>query len=152
MLYLLTHSREIPKASNTGRLVAKVLAEHSQVLVWQRKVLEPALKAAIDTGNTALLYPGDDSQDCRDAGTFDNYILLDGTWQEAQKMYNKSPYLQTLPKVKINSEQVSIYHKRRNQKAQGLCTAECVVELLKSNQNDALAEQLYSEFESFLKL
>ena len=152
MLYLLTHSREVHKASNTGRLVAKILPEHAQVLIWQRKVLEPVLKEAIEAGNTALLYPGDDSKDCTQADAFDNYILLDGTWQEAQKIYNKSPYLQTLPKVAINPEQTSIYNKRRNQKAQGLCTAECVVALLKSNQEVELAEQLQAEFESFLKL
>jgi DTW domain-containing protein YfiP len=150
MLYLLTHSREIHKTSNTGRLVAKILPGHTQVLIWQRKVLEPALKEVIEAGNTALLYPGDDSQDCVQACTFDNYILLDGTWQEAQKMYNKSPYLKNLPKVKINSTQASRYTMRRNQKAQGLCTAECVIELLKSTKETALAEKLTDEFELFI--
>ena len=149
-LYLLTHERELTKKSNTGRLVVQSVPEYAKIITWKRKEPCPELIDKIAVGSTALLYPGENSEPLEEGGQFDSYILLDGTWQEAQKMYNKSSYLKTLPKVKITTDQISQYHMRRNQKEQGLCTAECAVELLKHSKEPALAEKLTDNFELFL--
>ncbi len=151
-IYLLTHEREISKKSNTGKLVVKVAPDHSKVVVWKRK--EPCIELLkeIETGRVALLYPSIDSKPVEEMADIDSYILLDGTWQEAQKMYNKSPYLKTLPKANISTEKISRYHMRRNQKQQGLCTAECAIEVLKHNKEQVLAKKLTDSFELFLGL
>lgn len=52
------------------------------------------------------------SEDC----VYDNYIVLDGTWKEAHKIYNISPYLKSLPTIKIEADQKSLYTLSRNQK------------------------------------
>jgi DTW domain-containing protein YfiP len=149
-LFLLTHQRELAKATNTGSLVSDVLAEQSQVIVWQRKQPNPALLAEIDRGSTALLYPTADSQVVTQNDGFDNYIVLDATWQEAQKMLNQSPYLQSLPKVQVSASAKSIYTLRRNQKPGGLCTAECVAELLKANGFSNTANTLIEHLRCFM--
>ncbi len=37
------------------------------------------------------------------------FILLDGTWSEARKMFRKSPYLEHLPVLSLAPEQLSRY-------------------------------------------
>ncbi|MBM7074478.1 DTW domain-containing protein [Shewanella sp. 202IG2-18] len=76
--------------------------------------------------------------------------MLDGTWQEAQKIFNKSPYLKELPKVKIETSTESIYQLRRNQRGNGLCTAESVIELLRIKGNEMTANQLQSKLIDFV--
>jgi DTW domain-containing protein YfiP len=149
-LFLLTHQRELAKATNTGSLVSDVLAEQVQVIVWQRKQPDNALIAEIEKGSTALLYPTEDSQAVTKDDGFDNYIVLDATWQEAQKMLNQSPYLKSLPKVQVTASAKSIYTLRRNQKPGGLCTAECVAELLKANGLSSTANTLIELLRCFI--
>lgn len=81
---------------------------------------------------------------------YDSYIVIDGTWQEAQKIYNKSPYLKSLPTLKIETDQKSVYTLRRNQKQNALCTAEIVIEVLKNEACSDLADELQSKLIAFL--
>ena len=76
-------------------------------------------------------------------------FLLDATWQEAGKMFNKSPYLKNVPRTKIKPRQISQYQLRRNQPEGGLCTAECVVEILTAKNYIDIAERLGTEFSFF---
>jgi DTW domain-containing protein YfiP len=61
VLYLLTHSRELQKGSNTGALVRATLASSSQVRVeliqWQRKEPEPLLLDLAASQQLGLIYP-----------------------------------------------------------------------------------------------
>jgi DTW domain-containing protein len=52
------------------------------------------------------------------------FVLLDGTWAEARKMFRKSPYLDRLPVLSLHPEQVSSYRLRRSSNEQHFCTAE----------------------------
>jgi len=149
-IFLLTHQREINKTTNTGSLTANVLAEKTEVIVWQRTVPDPGLLETIKSGSIALLYPCDDSQLLSGACDYKNFIVIDGTWQEARKIYNKSPYLQALPSVKITPATPSKFNLRRNQKPGGLCTAECVIEIMRTVGYSELAAELQSSFDAFL--
>ena len=145
---LLTHSREVSKKTNTGQLVQKVLPD-TQTIIWQRLEPDESLLQLIAAGKTALVYPVQDSESSHEPQHFENFILIDSTWQEARKIFNRSEYLQHLPRIQLSMEQNSKYHLRRNQIAGGLCTAECAIELLKitaqSKQADDLS-QLLNEF------
>jgi DTW domain-containing protein len=142
-LVLLTHSRELERPSNTGKLVTALLTEHSplqvRTVVWQRKQPCSLLLTQLASESWALVYPGIGaicSAKVLGSGNLgsdnppEGLILLDATWQEAQKMYNQSPYLHGLAKVLIEQRGSSVYRLRRNQKDYGLCTAECVSALL----------------------
>jgi len=152
-IYLLTHSRELGRKTNTGGLVKQVLGKQCSIFEWQRKQPSAELLQHIQTENTALLYPHADSQAlATQDNPFDSYILIDATWQEAQKMYNHSPYLHALPKVSLKPNRPSIYSLRRNQKETGLCTAECASILLNlsghTKQANILDEKLISHIKS----
>lgn len=140
-LILLTHERETHKPSNTGRLVAPVFPQ-CWTIIWQRKIPDAELLQLIQQGQVALVYPGETSTRLSEAPPYEHYILIDSTWQEARKIFNHSPYLDMLPRIRIDTAGVSEYTLRRNQREGGLCTAECVVELLKISGQEKRAERL----------
>jgi DTW domain-containing protein YfiP len=145
-IFLLTHQRERFKKSNTGSLIVDVIGEKAHVVVWNRVAPDPDLLKTIGEGSIALLYPSVDSQPVSEASDYQNYIIIDGTWQEAQKIYNRSPYLKYLPAIEIPANKPSAYHLRRNQREGGLCTAECAIEILKGRGFSLLANDLQSTF------
>ena len=177
-IFLLTHPREIAKVTNTGQLVIKALncansaKASAELILWSRTAPDPALLNSIATTPTLLLYPSEETlhnssennnpladqqlpvstttlgQDRLDKAT--SVIVLDGTWQEVRKMYNKSHYLKSLNRLELASETQSRYQLRRNQKNSGLCTAESVIELLKLKQCTKCAETLDNLYSQFL--
>ena len=149
-IFLLTHQRELKKKTNTGRLVIDTLGHHAKIIIWERTQPNAELLENIKEGNIALLYPTESSELVADSPTINRYIILDGTWQEAQKIYNKSPYLKNLPTVRIEASQKSAYTLRRNQKENGLCTAECVIATLRARGHEQSANDLQFNLADFL--
>lgn len=149
-IFLLTHPREMDRPSNTGRLVKEVMGDRAKVVIWRRKEPDEALLKHIANHSTALLYPSVETATMPGSADFESFITIDSTWQEARKIYNHSPYLQTLPKVTLSPQESSIFSLRRNQLENGLCTAECVKELLQSRHQSALASRLNDELIYFL--
>lgn len=128
---LLTHANEPAKASNTGRLVLNAATElgiECERVIWQRPEPDTDLLERVQKMPTGLVYPNDRAEPL-DNQTRRHWIVIDGTWQQARKMYNHSPYLHNLPSFTIAAEGPSAYHLRRNQVPGGLCTAETFVQL-----------------------
>jgi DTW domain-containing protein YfiP len=112
------------------------------------------LLSTIEAGKSVLLYHDPHIPEERYIDTLsdiEDFLILDGTWQEARKIYNKSPYLQSMKIFSLSSDNESRYNIRRNQKEGGLCTAECVMELLKLKGEDQDAEILNNSFLNFLE-
>lgn len=147
-IFLLTHERELLRTSNTGVLAQSVAPEIVERIVWARNAPNSSLLDTINHENTVLLYPVDDEDDAP-IESFENFILLDATWQEARKMFNHSPYLKSLPRAHIKPRQVSQYQLRRNQPEGGLCTAECVADILIAKNHIDIAERLDAAFTIF---
>ena len=152
-IFLLTHSREILKKNNTGVLVTTVLGDKAKVITWERKQPDLGLLTCIQNKSIALVYPSENSIDITSGvkAEYENYIIIDGTWQEARKIYNKSPYLHELPTIAITATKSSAYTLRRNQKTNGLCTAECVIELCKWQGHVYLSNELQLVFHKFIE-
>ena len=68
------------------------------------------------------------------------FVLLDATWPEARKMFRKSPYLDRLPVLSLQSEQLSNYKLRRSQRDEHFCTVE-VAALCMALSGDTLVAQ-----------
>ncbi|SBS26696.1 DTW domain protein [Marinomonas spartinae] len=148
-IWLLTHSEETKKKTGTGKLVKEALADECNIVEWSR-VLPNKEILNLDISNTILLYPQEEStQESTSLKDIDNVIILDGTWQQARKMYNQSPYLKSFPHYEIQGK-VSEYTKRRNQKNMGLCTAETVIHLLQQKGHNK-AINLKNRFDDFNK-
>ncbi|WP_157618876.1 DTW domain-containing protein, partial [Vibrio sp. HI00D65] len=73
-------------------------------------------------------------------------------WQEAKKMLNKSPWLQTIPQVHLDVTSESSYTLRRNQDSGHLCTCEVGIELLKTLDETQSAEQIENYYQHYLKV
>lgn len=149
-IHLLTHPRELERKTNTGVLATKLLGENCRVFIWDRVSPDTELLHKLKHESVALVYPSEDSVPMQEAVSFDSFIIIDATWQEAQKMYNHSPYLKDLIKVQLSREEASIYTLRRNQKQAGLCTAECVLEILKSTGDEQQAKALEASLTHFI--
>jgi len=178
VLYLLTHSRELQKSTNTGALVVQALNASShikvEVIEWQRKAPDLRLLDLSSKQQLGLVYPlqADTAQASyllqqglyqaqnsaallEQATRLDeavrHWVLLDATWQEAAKMLRQSPYLQSSYRLAIKPETPSLYRLRRNQKEGALCTAEVVIELLQQTGFKNEKEQLLLLFAEFNK-
>ncbi|WOX04350.1 tRNA-uridine aminocarboxypropyltransferase [Microbulbifer pacificus] len=155
-IILLTHERELERPSNTGKLVLSAVAGEGvgvERVIWRRAEPDKALLATLDDPAMGLLYP--DTEVAGEAAgnmsieTCERFILLDATWQEARKMFNRSPYLHLVRRVNLVPARDSRFRLRRNQKSAGLCTVECVVEILRCKGHLELAALLEEEFERF---
>jgi DTW domain-containing protein YfiP len=147
---LLTHYNEFEKRSNTGRVVLEVLGHAAEQIRWERMQPPAQLVEAIERGGVALIYPGaaDEAEGCLD--DISHVILIDGTWHEARKIYQRSPYLQKLRRVSLKPTGKSRYNLRKNQKDACLCTAECVIEVLRHKGDHVVAALLEEQFLSFI--
>ena len=144
---LLMHDAEPLKPSNTGWLIADVVAQ-TWAFGWARTEVDPQLTALLadPQWQPYVVFPGEfvheagrvvhaldqsainfDSNNGIDralAGKKPLFILLDATWNEARKMFRKSPYLDRLPVLSLHSDQVSRYRLRRSNRGDHFCTAE----------------------------
>ncbi|SFG40165.1 tRNA-uridine aminocarboxypropyltransferase [Neptunomonas qingdaonensis] len=176
-IILLTHQKERFKKTNTGLLVLLQPGLNVTRIIWDRVNPDAALLKRIAKGGVFLLYPEQNSsgqesarqsfsdpvsserlaesavslelgwQDSADEASF---IIIDSTWQEARKIFNRSPYLTDLPRITLAPSEGSLFKLRRNQIARGLCTAESVIALLKMNHQNHLANKLETDFYTFV--
>ena len=68
------------------------------------------------------------------------FILLDATWSEARKMFRRSPYLDPLPVLSLEPDQISQYKLRRSGRDDHFCTSE-VAALCMNLAGERAAEQ-----------
>ena len=121
------------KPSNTGWLIADVVQD-TFAFGWARTEVDPALLALLadPQWQPVVVFPGEfvepervtETAQTPAAGKRPLFILLDATWPEARKMFRKSPYLNALPVLSLNPEQVSNYKLRRSRRGDHFCTSE----------------------------
>ena len=120
------------KPSNTGWLIADVVSD-TAAFGWARTEVDPALLAMLadPQWQPYLVFPGEFVPAERvvtdvtvQAGKRPLFVLLDATWPEARKMFRKSPYLNHLPVLSLQPEQLSRYRLRRSKREDHLCTSE----------------------------
>jgi DTW domain-containing protein YfiP len=160
--FLLVHPRELNKRSNTGHLIVRCI-DKAQYQVWSR-VEAPAVLVSLlqsDRYQPYVVFPAqrlskvqttivEQVTATKQAAKPPLFILLEGTWQEAAKIYRQSPYLQSLPVLSLKPQYVSQYGLRRNQKAEGLATVEIAIELLEQLQEPQQAADLQQYYQQFL--
>ena len=125
---------EALKPSNTGWLVADVVTD-TWAFGWSRTAVDAALLALLADSQwqPVLVFPGEFVPPERvvtalpPAGAARRkplFVLLDGTWSEARKMFRKSPYLDHLPVLSLHPDEVSNYRLRRSARESHFCTSE----------------------------
>ena len=164
-IILPTHALELNKATNTGSIAVKHASHIVDRIVWQRTNPDSKLVKLIEYKKALLLYPAKGTTDPLTKGLrieehgmeeheiedFENIVIIDSTWQQSRKIFNKSPYLKKMPTATLSAPQPSKFKLRRNQTQGGLCTIECVIEVLKLGGEFTLASNLDIEFAKFNK-
>ncbi|MDT8427220.1 MAG: DTW domain-containing protein [Pseudomonadales bacterium] len=150
------YTGEAFKPSNTGRLIADICPD-SHAFVWDRTSPDPALLALLEDPDYSpiVVFPTQYASPERcllspqqapgvSGGRKPLYVILDGTWREARKMF-KSPCLQNFPVLGVEPENVSGYQLRVAAHEYQLCTAETGIELLRlaGEQDSANALNTY---------
>lgn len=77
------------------------------------------------------------------------FIMLDGTWPEARKMFRKSPYLDHLPVISVDLSRLSAYRLREIHAEGQYCTAEVAIALLDLAGDTEAATSLGEHFTRF---
>ncbi|MEZ5707441.1 MAG: tRNA-uridine aminocarboxypropyltransferase [Burkholderiaceae bacterium] len=126
---------EALKPSNTGWLVADVVAD-TFAFGWSRTSVDPELLALLADARWQpyLVFPGEFAPPQRVVSALmppseggarrPLFVLLDGTWAEARKMFRKSPYLDALPVLSLSPGMASRYRLRRSSREDHFCTSE----------------------------
>ncbi len=157
---LLMAEAEALKPSNTGWLIADVVAD-TFAFEWARTVTSQSLLTLLadPQWQAFVVFPGEFvvpervvediaaystavSTSGQTAGKRPLFILLDGTWAEARKIFKKSPYLANLPVLSLSPEQISRYRLRRSKRDDHLCTAEVAALCLQQSGDSAAATAL----------
>ncbi len=126
------------KPTNTGWLIAD-LVDDTFAFGWSRTEADPALLSLLSEPgwDCYVVFPGHYAAPERvvrtlrtrapgDAGATKRplFILLDGTWSEARKMFRRSPYLDHLPVLSLEPPRISRYKLRRSRCGDHFCTSE----------------------------
>ncbi|SJN10721.1 hypothetical protein CZ787_04310 [Halomonas citrativorans] len=161
-VWLLTHPLEHYKPTNTGRLIGDVLAQ-TQVFTWYRTAPDAQLTELLaDPRYVPFVIFPDDQPDYADrvvgmdavhsakqASRIPVFIILDGTWRQARRMFRKSAYLDALPVLPLHTERETRYRLRKPASKAHLCTAEVAIELLRQGGDNNAAAVLDDYFDVF---
>ncbi len=129
-LLLLQHPNEWRKYYSTAKLVRNSIS-NSQL--WRGVTFQPEnLQSVIDSHETFLLYPGKDAVDCEEVALSprSRVIVIDGTWDEAQKIVYRNPILHSVQRISFGKPINSTYRIRRPPKGGYLSTVESIAHLL----------------------
>eukprot|EP00088_Acartia_fossae_P026231 TRINITY_DN27030_c0_g1_i1.p1 TRINITY_DN27030_c0_g1~~TRINITY_DN27030_c0_g1_i1.p1 ORF type:complete len:232 (+),score=40.89 TRINITY_DN27030_c0_g1_i1:52-747(+) len=127
---LLQHPKEEKRQIRTGRLLEKGLQESSFQVIKSRKFpgSNEALKKILENKSTVLLFPGQGARELSENSPPDHDIetllILDGTWDQAKKMYLRNPALHNIQKIMLNLSTLSEYSVRTQPNEHGLSTIE----------------------------
>jgi len=166
-IWLLMHPEEIYKPTNTGRLLADCLPD-TQVFYWYRTEPNAQLLTLLqnDQYQPFIIFPDDMEDYAHRVVQFDQvmthqnnksdnsnkipvFIILDGTWRQARRMFRKSPYLADLPVLPLKTDRLTRYALRKPASEQHLCTVEVGIELLKQAGEIQAAEAVEGYFDVF---
>ncbi|MCK0753538.1 tRNA-uridine aminocarboxypropyltransferase [Chromohalobacter japonicus] len=160
--WLLTHPIEHYKPTNTGRLISHILPE-TEVFTWYRTEPDPRLLALLEDDRFApfVVFPDDQADyaervvgpEAVDEALADSrtpvFILLDGTWRQARRIFRRSEYLASLPVLPLKTSRLTRYRLRKAASSEHLCTAEVAAELLRISGDAEASAILDDYFEVF---
>ncbi|WP_087016016.1 tRNA-uridine aminocarboxypropyltransferase [Thaumasiovibrio subtropicus] len=134
---LIMFDDEVLKPSNTGRLIAD-LFEDSFAYIWHRTEPDCDMLAVLrdPQWQPYLIFPSEYAPEREvtnihvQHGKRPLFVLLDGSWKEAKKMFHKSPYLADLPLLSISPQEMSRFRLREASKKNQLATAEVAAKIV----------------------
>lgn len=154
---LVMFDTEPMKPSNTGRLIADILP-NTHAFQWSRT--EPPQEmldlVASSDYQPMVVFPASYADNGRVVlstppltGKPPLFIMLDGTWTEARKMFRKSPWLDALPVISVDLSISSAYRLRVANVDGQYCTSEVAAALLEQAGDVEASQGLTNHFTLF---
>ena len=158
-LWILSSERELYRPSNTARLLKLINPDSTEVFLWERTKSPEQLIAKINSNKyrTYVLFPTENEELENRKVIFErtdeipSFLILDGTWKEARKIFRKCEFLKCLPIVSIEPNFASKYDLRRGAADGNLCTIEAAIEILKMNGEISTSQVIENYYNLFLK-
>ncbi|KAI2491051.1 hypothetical protein MHU86_23495 [Fragilaria crotonensis] len=163
-ILLLQHSNESHRKTGTARLLSGTRHLNVRKIVWSGRPDNDTVQLVLNEyrGDTVvLLWTGGEATlpTVPSGGSTTYFLLLDGTWQEAQRMFRKIPELRGLPRLSLQASAPSAYTLRQNfgwrerfshnGEQTLLCTAEVGAELLQQLGNQPRATHVRNRLIDF---
>lgn len=157
--WVIMHPEEAYKPTNTARLIGDVLPD-TRYFGWYRTAPDAELLALLQDPRYQpfIIFP-DDQEDVKprvrelDLNTLGEripvFILLDGTWRQARRIFRKSPYLADIPVLPLHHQMKTRYALRKPASEAHLCTAEAAMSLLMLSGDHQASEVLSHYFDVF---
>jgi len=156
-VWILSTEKEFYRASNTARLLKLINPNSTEIFLWERTKIpeELVLNLNNDLYEPFLLFPIDNCEtkkrkvEYKNTGKIPVFIIIDGTWKEARKIFRRSSYLEKLPIISLEPDFKSKYDLRKGAKDGNLCTIEAVIEVLNINgefKNSQIVNEFYNLF------
>ena len=154
---ILMYDDEILKPSNTGRLIADLIPD-TFAYIWSRTQPDSKMLALLKDPQwqPIVIFPAEYTQQEKVLTSYQPsstkrplFILLDGSWAQAKKMFRKSPYLEDFPVLSFDPKNISRYLVRKASKDNQLATAEVAARALEFMHETANASLLDLLFETF---
>ncbi len=159
VIWILSTEKEFYRPSNTARLLQLVNPTSTEIFLWERTKTPEKLVANLnnDLYDPFLLFPIENYEtasrkvEYTNTGKVPAFIIIDGTWKEARKIFRRSTYLENLPIISLQPAFKSNYDLRRGVVDGNLCTIEVAMEVLKINGEFKNSQIVNEFFTLFLK-
>ena len=157
--WILSSEREFYRPSNTARLIKLINPDSTEIFQWERTKIPTELIKNIDMEDytTFVVFPAENEELEKRKVQFEltkkipAFIILDGTWKEARKIFRKCDFLKSLPIVSIEQNYASDYDLRKGAAEGNLCTIEAAIEILKMNGELDSSQDMDDYYKLFLE-
>ncbi|WP_432667421.1 tRNA-uridine aminocarboxypropyltransferase [Wukongibacter baidiensis] len=158
-IWILSTKREFHRPSNTARLINLVNPDSTEIFLWERTKEPKQLIENIsdERYEPYLIFPAEDEEsinrkvEYKPTGKIPAFIIIDGTWKEARRIFRKSDYLKKLPIISLEPDFKSQFTLRKGAGEGDLCTIEAVMEVLKINGETENVQAIDSFYNLFLR-
>lgn len=157
-IWIISSKKELTRASNTARILKLSNKYSTEIFIWERTKEPRKLIEKIESKkyDVYLLFPITEETKFRKTmftkgSKIPAFIIIDGTWQEAKKIFRKSSYLSNIKVLSLEPERNSNFLLRRGIEEGNLCTIETAIEVLKLNNENKNAIEIERIFELFQK-
>lgn len=154
--WLMMHPKEITKPTNTARLISATLPS-TRIFFWRRTDPDAALLNLLATPSYMpyVIFPQGNAPSFAQNGLWQDgktpaFILLDGSWSQARRMFMRSPYLRGLPCLSLTPTLPSAYRLRRQVAPHHLSTVEAAIAILAQCGDLEASRLLEAYFQVFL--
>ena len=153
---IIQHPSEKKRKIRTALMAVHGLNESNCQIYVRRKVTSTdKLSEILLSSKSYVMYPSKDSKNLSTVScdkTFTNIVILDGTWDEAKKIYARSPVLQSLPTIHLDINKQSEYVVRTQPSEKCLSTIETIAHSLAILEDDStISERLLCPLQMLCK-